>query len=160
MAAAPPMSEINSRRFTASPSSTTSVSHDCAVHHGRLAHVRVSAESFASEVCDGILTHYKREEDAAMETGKLDEELSRMSQIVDKVKSNSLLLFNESFGSTNEREGSEIANQIVSALLDRNVKVFFVTHSSLFARCIGVIFAPGTVMASCLPRCCHYLGES
>lgn len=93
----------------------------------------VSAESFASEVCDGIFTHYKREEDTAMESGKLDEELSRMSKIVDNIKSNSLLLFNESFGSTNEREGSEIASQIVSALLDRNVKVFFVTHLYQFA---------------------------
>jgi DNA mismatch repair ATPase MutS len=93
----------------------------------------VSAESFASELCDGIFTHYKREEDAAMESGKWDEELSRMSEIVDNIKSNSLVLFNESFGSTNEREGSEIASQIVSALLDRNVKVFFVTHLYHFA---------------------------
>jgi DNA mismatch repair ATPase MutS len=93
----------------------------------------VSAESFASEVCNGIFTHYKREEDASMERGKLDEELSRVSEIVEKAKSNSLLLFNESFGSTNEREGSEIAGQIVSALLDRKVKVFFVTHLYHFA---------------------------
>ncbi|HTE77272.1 MAG TPA: DNA mismatch repair protein MutS [Xanthobacteraceae bacterium] len=93
----------------------------------------VSAESFAAEVCDGIFTHYKREEDASMESGKLDEELSRMSEIVDNIKSNALVLFNESFGSTNEREGSEIASQIVSALLDRNVKVFFVTHLYHFA---------------------------
>jgi DNA mismatch repair ATPase MutS len=93
----------------------------------------VSAESFASEVCDGLFTHYKREEDASMESGKWDEELSRMSEIVDNVKSNSLLLFNESFGSTNEREGSEIASQIVNALLDRDVKVFFVTHLYHFA---------------------------
>jgi DNA mismatch repair ATPase MutS len=56
-----------------------------------------------------------------------------MSEIVDNIKPNSLLLFNESFGSTNEREGSEIASQIVSALLDRNVKVFFVTHLYHFA---------------------------
>jgi DNA mismatch repair ATPase MutS len=69
-----------------------------------------------------------------MESGKLDEELSRMSQIVDNVKVNSLLLFNESFGSTNEREGSEIGDQIVSALLNRNVKVFFVTHLYHFAQ--------------------------
>jgi hypothetical protein len=93
----------------------------------------VTAESFASEVCDGLFTHYKREEDASMESGKLDEELARMSQIVDNVKANALLLFNESFGSTNEREGSEIAGQIVSALLNRNVKVFFVTHLYHFA---------------------------
>jgi DNA mismatch repair ATPase MutS len=93
----------------------------------------VSAKSFASEVCDGIFTHYKREEDANMESGKWDEELSRMSEIVDNVKSNSLLLFNESFASTNEREGSEIASHIVHALLDRNVKIFFVTHLYHFA---------------------------
>lgn len=93
----------------------------------------VSAKSFASEVCDGIFTHYKREEDASMESGKWDEELSRMSEIVDNVKSNSLLLLNESFASTNEREGSEIASQIVHALLDRNVKVFLVTHLYHFA---------------------------
>lgn len=93
----------------------------------------VSAESFTSEVCDGIFTHYKREEDATMESGKWDEELSRMSKIVDNVKPNSLLLFNESFASTNEREGSEIATQIVHALLHRGVKVFFVTHLYQFA---------------------------
>lgn len=93
----------------------------------------VSAESFASEVAEGIVTHYKREEDASMESGKWDEELSRMSEIVDRVRPNSLLLFNESFASTNEREGSEIATQIVHALLNRGVKVFFVTHLFQFA---------------------------
>jgi DNA mismatch repair ATPase MutS len=93
----------------------------------------VPAESFSSEVGDGILTHYKREEDSTMESGKWDEELSRMSEIIDKVRPNSIVLFNESFASTNEREGSEIASQIVRALLDRNVKVFFVTHLYHFA---------------------------
>jgi DNA mismatch repair ATPase MutS len=93
----------------------------------------VSANSFTSEVCDGILTHYKREEDASMESGKWDEELNRMSAIVDRAKSNSLLLFNESFASTNEREGSEIASNIITALLDRRVKIVFVTHLYHFA---------------------------
>jgi DNA mismatch repair ATPase MutS len=44
------------------------------------------------------------------------------------------LLFNESFAATNEREGSEIAKQIVSALLEKRVKVFYVTHLYEFAR--------------------------
>lgn len=88
----------------------------------------VPAESFSSNICKGLFTHYKREEDATMSSGKLDEELSRMSDIVDMVKPNSMLLFNESFAATNEREGSEIARQIVSALLEKHVKVFFVTH--------------------------------
>ncbi|HBC93354.1 MAG TPA: DNA mismatch repair protein MutS, partial [Pelotomaculum sp.] len=69
-----------------------------------------------------------------MNSGKLDEELSRMSDIVDNIKANSLLLYNESFAATNEREGSEIARQIVSALLEKRIKVFFVTHLYEFAR--------------------------
>jgi DNA mismatch repair ATPase MutS len=93
----------------------------------------VPAESFSCNVCDGIFTHYKREEDVTMESGKLDEELSRMSDIVDNMTPNPLLLFNESFAATNEREGSEIARQITSALLEKGSKMFFVTHLYDFA---------------------------
>ena len=75
----------------------------------------VAAESFRANVSDGVFTHYKREEDANMKSGKLDEELGRMSAIIDNVTPNSIVLFNESFASTNEREGSEIARQIVRA---------------------------------------------
>lgn len=101
------------------------------------------AESFCSEVGAGVITHYKREEDAAMGSGKWDEELGRMSNIVNHIRPNSLLLFNESFASTNEREGSEIADQIVRALLDRGVKVFFVTHLYHFANTIFARKWPG-----------------
>lgn len=88
----------------------------------------VPAASFSANVCRGLYTHYKREEDASMKSGKLDEELRRMSDIVDHLAPNALVLFNESFAATNEREGSEIARQIVRALLDKHIKVFFVTH--------------------------------
>jgi DNA mismatch repair ATPase MutS len=93
----------------------------------------VPAESFCANVANGLVTHYKREEDRTMKSGKLDEELRRMSEIADHVTPNSLLLFNESFAATNEREGSEIARQIVSALLERRMKMFFVTHLYEFA---------------------------
>lgn len=88
----------------------------------------VPAESFRANVCTGLFTHYKREEDSTMTSGKFDEELSRMSEIVNDVTPNSIVLFNESFAATNEREGSEIARQIVNALLEKKVKVFYVTH--------------------------------
>jgi DNA mismatch repair ATPase MutS len=106
----------------------------------------VPAEFFCSNVCDSLFTHYKREEDATMKSGKLDEELRRMSDIVDKITANSMLLFNESFAATNEREGSEIAKQIINALLEKGIKVFFVTHLYEFAhgccdrKLNGVIF--------------------
>ncbi|MCA2000697.1 MAG: DNA mismatch repair protein MutS [Chloroflexi bacterium] len=92
------------------------------------------AESFCANACTGLFTHYKRKEDASMKSGKLDEELGRMSEIIDKITPNSMILFNESFAATNEREGSEIARQIVSALLEKRIKVFFVTHQYEFAR--------------------------
>jgi DNA mismatch repair ATPase MutS len=91
------------------------------------------AESFCSNICTGLFTHYKREEDTTMNSGKLDEELSRMSAIVDNITSNSMLLLNESFAATNEREGAEISRQITSALLEKRIKVFFVTHVYEFA---------------------------
>jgi DNA mismatch repair ATPase MutS len=93
----------------------------------------VPAKSFSSDVCVGVFTHFKREEDTTMKSGKLDEELKRMSDIVDHLSSDCAVLFNESFAATNEREGSEISRQIVSALLEKRVKVFFVTHQYEFA---------------------------
>jgi hypothetical protein len=86
------------------------------------------ARSFRAGVCTGVFTHYKREEDSSMESGKLDEELSRMSAIAGQITRHSILLCNESFASTNEREGSEIARQVVKAMLRKQIKVFFVTH--------------------------------
>ena len=68
-----------------------------------------------------------------MTSGKFDEELNRMSGIADALTPDSLLLFNESFAATNEKEGSEIARQIVRALLETRVKIFFVTHLYEFA---------------------------
>lgn len=88
----------------------------------------VPAGRYRAGVCSALFTHFKREEDAAMRSGKLDEELSRMSTIVDGLSEGAMVLFNESFASTNEREGSEIARQIVRALLERGVKVIYVTH--------------------------------
>ena len=91
------------------------------------------AEAFSSDLCAGLFTHYKREEDVTMTRGKLEEELSRMSEIINNIMPNSTVLFNESFAATNEREGSEIARQIVSALLEKRIKVFFVTFLYEFA---------------------------
>jgi DNA mismatch repair ATPase MutS len=88
----------------------------------------VPAQAFTADVRDAVFTHFKRQEDAGMDSGKLDEELRRMSEIADQITPNGLLLCNESFASTNEREGSEIARQVVRALIDTGVKVLYVTH--------------------------------
>ena len=96
----------------------------------------VGAESFSANMCSRIFTHYVREEDTTMKSGKLDEELGRFSSILDKITPDALVLFNKSFSATNEREGSEIARQITSALLERRIKIFYVTHLYDFAHSI------------------------
>ena len=94
----------------------------------------VGAERFSADVRDIVFTHFKRREDPTMISGKLDEELKRFGDIADHVTPNSLLLFNESFAATNEREGADIAEDIVRALLEARAKVVFVTHSYELAR--------------------------
>lgn len=105
----------------------------------------VPAESFRANLVRGVFTHYKREEDARMRSGKLDEELARMSGIVDHLIPHSMVLFNESFAATNEREGSEIARTIIHALHERDIEVFFVTHSYDLAHGIDTENIPGSL---------------
>jgi DNA mismatch repair ATPase MutS len=88
----------------------------------------VAAESFRADTSSGVFTHFKREEDATMTSGKFDEELGRMSEIVDDLAPDGLLLCNESFASTNEREGSDIARRLIGALRESGIKLVYVTH--------------------------------
>jgi hypothetical protein len=105
-----------------------------------LAHAMASAGLFAgadsvhADHHSGYFTHYRREEDTGLRHGKFDEELARVSTIADAIAPHALALFNESFASTDAREGSEIGTQIVRAFLDADVTVVFVTHLYPFAR--------------------------
>jgi DNA mismatch repair ATPase MutS len=94
----------------------------------------VPADVFSANISQGVYTHFRREEDKSLRSGKLDEELKRMSEIIDQLDPNALILFNESFAATNEQEGSEIAQQITHALIESQMKVFFVTHMTEFAQ--------------------------
>lgn len=88
----------------------------------------VAGESFSASIRRGVFTHYKREELAAMTSGKFDEELARMSEIVGAITTNCLLLCNESFAATNEREASEIAAGVVRAMIETGNTVIVVSH--------------------------------
>jgi DNA mismatch repair ATPase MutS len=80
-----------------------------------------------------------------MERGKLDEELARMSSITDQIEAGSLLLANESFASTNEREGAEIARQVIRALTEAGIRIVFVTHMYDLAGPYYAAHDPGTL---------------
>jgi hypothetical protein len=93
----------------------------------------VTAKSYRASASHRIFTHFIREEDSGMTSGRLDDEVKRMSAIAEHIGPHCLILFNESFAGTNEHEGSEIGYQVVRALLEAQVKVLFVTHRYSFA---------------------------
>ncbi|MFB4319586.1 hypothetical protein [Actinomadura sp. 21ATH] len=105
----------------------------------------VPAREFAASLADGVFTHFRREEDRSMSSGRLDEELARMSALVDGLRPGSLLLCNESFSSTTEREGAEIAAGILRALADLGTRTLFVTHLYDLARRLHNAPPPGTL---------------
>jgi len=94
----------------------------------------VAAEQYESGIYPSFFTHFTRREDSAMNSGRLDEELGRMGQIIDNLSEGAMVLLNESFASTTEKEGSVIAYDIVKALTEAGVKVLTVTHLLSFAQ--------------------------
>lgn len=88
----------------------------------------VPARHFRANVCTAVFTHFKREEDVTMQSGKFDEELARMNEIATHIRAGSFLFCNESFASTNELEGSEVAAEILRAMVGAGVRVAYVTH--------------------------------
>lgn len=94
----------------------------------------VVAKRYKSGLYPNFFTHFTRREDSAMNSGRLDEELKRMNQIVSNLGERSLILLNESFATTTEKEGSAIAYDIIRALKEEGVKILTVTHLLSFAQ--------------------------
>lgn len=94
----------------------------------------VAAKRFASGIFTHLFTHFVRREDMAMNSGRLDEELGRIHRIVEGLVPESMVLLNESFATTTEEEGSEIAYDIIKAFTEAGVKVLTVTHLLTFAK--------------------------
>lgn len=94
----------------------------------------VAAQKYESAIFPDLFTHFTRREDSEMNSGRLDEELNRMDQIIKNLGERPLLLLNESFATTTEKEGSVIAYDIIKALGEAGVKILTVTHLLSFAQ--------------------------
>lgn len=88
----------------------------------------VPAHKMNLPIIENIFTHFDKEEDTNLESGKFDDELRRFDLMINKLKPNSLIMLNESFQSTDEHEGSKIGFEIIKAFRDSNVRVILVTH--------------------------------
>ena len=94
----------------------------------------VMAGKYRAGIFPRLFVHFTRREDSEMNSGRLDEELGRMNRIVEQIGDGSMILLNESFATTTEREGSVIAYDIIRALGEAGVRILTVTHLLSFAK--------------------------
>ncbi len=75
-----------------------------------------------------LWTHFQRNETIEHQHGKLADELARLEAIISQLHPQDTILLNETFSSTNEAEGSLLAEEIFTALLTQSVRLHCVTH--------------------------------
>jgi DNA mismatch repair protein MutS len=96
---------------------------------------------------DQIFTHFEREEDLATLRGKLEDELVRIRDVLDKATGSSLLVMNESFASTTLRDAQFIGELVLDTMTDLGLLGVYVTFvdelASLNAACVSMV---GTVV--------------
>ena len=88
----------------------------------------VPAKSAVLSPVDGIYTHFPTGADDTIDTGRLGEECARLSEILDCVTANSLVLLDESLSSTGSYEASYIAAEVISGLAHIGCRCLFSTH--------------------------------
>jgi DNA mismatch repair ATPase MutS len=89
----------------------------------------VFAKEYDCPVYKSIISHFPNDEDEALSHGKLAEEMTRFHDTLPLMKDNALVLLNESFATTTEKEGYEIIIDVLKALSKVRPSLFFVTHN-------------------------------
>jgi DNA mismatch repair protein MutS len=76
---------------------------------------------------DRIFTHFEREEEIETLRGKFEDELHRIHDILERATSASVLIMNESFGSTTLRDAVLVGSEVVRQIIDLDALCVFVT---------------------------------
>jgi DNA mismatch repair protein MutS len=76
---------------------------------------------------DRIFTHFEREEDIQTLRGKFEDELHRIHQILQRATGASVLIMNESFGSTTLRDALVVGTEVMRQIVDLDALGVFVT---------------------------------
>ena len=76
---------------------------------------------------DQIFTHFEREEEIETLRGKFEDELVRIHDILERATSDSVLIMNESFGSTTLRDALLVGTAVVRQISELDALCVFVT---------------------------------
>ena len=88
----------------------------------------VPADRAVISPVDGIFTHFPTGADDTIDKGRLGEECARLSEILNDITDQSLVLLDESLSSTGSFEGSYIAAEVLSGLARVGCRCIFSTH--------------------------------
>lgn len=97
------------------------------LHHLASLGLPVPARTARLFLPDHVLTHFEREEDVETLRGKLEDELFRMRGLLERATSESVVVLNESFGSTSLGDALLIGTEIMQRILDRDCLGVYVT---------------------------------
>jgi DNA mismatch repair protein MutS len=96
---------------------------------------------------DQIFTHFEREEDLATLRGKLEDELVRIRDVLDRATGSSLLVMNESFASTTLHDARYIGQRVLETMTGLGLLGVYVTFvDELASRNEACVSMVGTVV--------------
>jgi hypothetical protein len=98
------------------------------IHVLAQAGLHVPASSARLSPCDAIHTHFAKDEQPSLESGRLGEEAKRLSEIFGRATRHSLVLLNESLSSTSPNESLFLARDVVRGLRLLGARAIFATH--------------------------------
>ena len=78
-------------------------------------------------LCDQILTHFEREEDLQNLSGKLQDDLVRLKQLLDAATSRTVVVINEIFASTTMQDALVLGRHMIDALVEKGAPAIVVT---------------------------------
>lgn len=83
---------------------------------------------------DRIFSHFERTEDLRNLSGKLEEELVRIHTVIEQATSHSIVVMNESFGSTSVNDARLLGTSTIEKLIQLDLRAIYVTFVDELSR--------------------------